>query len=168
MEQLTHYNTNFNSKTFPITIICDEVYLQDNIGSVFRVCDSFGIEKIIFTGENFIFSERKINKTSRNTHKKIPFEIISNKQSVINSLQEIDCIVIALEITTISLSLQSLKEKFQKPVYLIIGNEVNGISDEFLSISDKQIHIDMYGKNSSMNVSHSLAICLFHLINNNF
>lgn len=168
MEQLTHYNTNFNSKTFPITIICDEVYLQDNIGSVFRVCDSFGIEKIIFTGENFIFSERKINKTSRNTHKKIPFEVISNKQSVINSLQEIDCIVIALEITTISQSLQSLKEKFQKPVYLIIGNEVNGISDEFLSISNKQIHIDMYGKNSSMNVSHSLAICLFHLINNNF
>ena len=59
--------------------IYGEVYFQQNIGSVFRICDAFGVESIIFTGEHFILSERKVNKTSRNTHKTVPFEIIRDK-----------------------------------------------------------------------------------------
>lgn len=80
MEQLNHYTTDFQETKFPITVVCDEVYFQQNIGSIFRACEAFGVEKIIFTGENFILSERKVNKTSRNTHKIVPYEIYLNKK----------------------------------------------------------------------------------------
>jgi tRNA G18 (ribose-2'-O)-methylase SpoU len=168
LEQLTHHNIRFETKTFPITVICDEVYLLDNIGSIFRICDSFGVTEIIFTGENFIFSERKINRTSRNTHKKVPFQIVKNKQTLIEELKKKDCNIISLEITSISQPLEKFKEKLQKPLVLIIGNEINGISNEFLSISKNHLHINMYGENSSMNVSHSLGIALFQIINYTF
>lgn len=49
--QLTHENTRFLKRKFPITIVCDRIYFQQNIGSLFRIGEAFGIEKIIFIGK---------------------------------------------------------------------------------------------------------------------
>lgn len=163
MDQLTHYNTSFETKQFPITVICDEVYFQDNIGSIFRICDAFGVSKIIFTGESFIFSERKINKTSRSTHKRIPYEIIREKTDLLNYLKNLDSEILTIEITSTSKPLTSLQLKLSKPLIIIIGNEINGVSKELLTISKNCYHINMFGKNSSMNVVNSLAIALYEI-----
>ncbi|WP_136666590.1 TrmH family RNA methyltransferase [Flavobacterium sp. H122] len=160
MEQLTHYTTSFESKQFPITVICDEVYFQDNIGSIFRICDAFGVEKIIFTGNDFVFSERKINKTSRSTHKRLPYEIIKDKSDVLKFLKKSNSEILILEITSTSKPITSLNFDISKPVILIIGNEINGVSNELLSTYNNCYHINMFGKNSSMNVVQSLAIAL--------
>lgn len=163
MEQLTHYNSSFETHRFPITVICDAVYFQQNIGSIFRICDAFGVSKILFTGEHFIFSERKINKTSRNTHKTVPFEIIKDKELLIEQLQKENFYLIAIEITDNSIPIEKLQleDKKTMPLALIIGNEISGISEKLLKISDQAVHINMYGKNSSMNVVQALSIGLF-------
>lgn len=163
MEQLTHYNTQFKENKFPITVLCDEVYFQQNIGSIFRICDAFGVEKIIFVGNNFVFSERKINKTSRNTHKTVPFEICLEKEVLIDEILKTDSQIIALEITSESVDISKIEIEINKPIILIIGSEIYGISKELLAISNKQIHIAMFGKNSSMNVVQSLGICLYEI-----
>lgn len=157
--QLTHENSSFERKTFPITVICDAIYFQQNIGSIFRLCDAFGVEKIIFTGENFILSERKINKTSRNTHKTVPFEILLDRNEVISYLAKHNSEIIALEITEKSKEITNL-EIINKPIVLLIGSEIYGISNSLLQLANQTTHISMYGKNSSMNVTHALAICL--------
>ncbi|WP_320814709.1 TrmH family RNA methyltransferase [Flavobacterium sp.] len=162
MEQLNHYNIEFQEHNFPITVICDEVYFQQNIGSIFRICDAFGVEKIIFTGENFIISERKVNKTSRNTHKTVPFEVIKDKNEVIRKLQEINYQIIALEITDLSTSIDKIKLTNQ-PILLIVGSEVYGVSKELLDSANIIAHIPMFGKNSSMNVANSLSISLYEI-----
>lgn len=162
MEQLNHYNIAFKERIFPITVVCDEVYFQQNIGSIFRICDAFGVEKIIFTGENFVLSERKVNKTSRNTHKTVPFEIIKNKNTVIRKLQEGNYKIIALEITDSSTSIEKIEFKNQ-PIALIIGSEIYGISENLLQTATITSHISMHGKNSSMNVANSLSISLYEI-----
>jgi len=48
-------------------------------------------------------------------------------------------------------------------VALVIGDENSGISEEILSQCKKQVHITMFGKNSSMNVSQAAAIALYEL-----
>lgn len=168
MEQLNHYNTAFQEKKFPITVICDEIYFQQNIGSIFRICDAFGVEKIIFTGKNFVFSERKINKTSRNTHKQVDYEIFLDKQEVIHQLTETDCNIIAIEITSSSKPLQDIKADLNnKPLVIIIGSEIYGVSNDFLNITSNSYHITMFGKNSSMNVVQSLSIALYEITKKN-
>lgn len=164
MEQLNHYNTDFKEHKFPITVVCDEVYFQQNIGSIFRVCEAFGVEKIIFTGKNFILSERKVNKTSRNTHKIVPYEIYLNKEELLSYLQNSNATIIALEITSQSKPIESFMYD-SKPIILIIGSEVYGVSKEMLSICDQSVHIQMFGKNSSMNVVQSLGIALYEIAN---
>ncbi|MFK7049409.1 tRNA (guanosine(18)-2'-O)-methyltransferase [Flavobacterium columnare] len=163
MEQLTHYNSPFETKKFPITVVCDGVYFQENIGSIFRICDAMGVSKIIFSGSNFIFSERKINKTSRSTHKKISFEIIKEQESLINYLNTTPSTCIALEITQSSIPLNKIKISSNLPITLIIGNEIQGISPEILTLSTIQTHIPMFGHNSSMNVVQALSIALYEL-----
>jgi tRNA G18 (ribose-2'-O)-methylase SpoU len=163
LEQLTHYNSTFDHKQFPITVICDEVYFQDNIGSIFRICDAFGVEKIIFTGENFVFSERKINKTSRSTHKKINYEIIKNKNALLNHVKNLNAEIVIIEITSTSKPIATLEIETSKPILIIIGNEIHGVSRELLSIAKNSYHINMYGKNSSMNVVQSLTIGLYEI-----
>lgn len=164
MEQLNHYNTDFKEHKFPITVVCDEVYFQQNIGSIFRVCEAFGVEKIIFTGENFILSERKVNKTSRNAHKIVPYEIYLNKDELLSYLHNSTAEIIALEITSESKSIETI-QILTKPIILIIGSEIYGISKELLETCNQSVHIQMFGKNSSMNVVQSLAIALYEITN---
>jgi tRNA G18 (ribose-2'-O)-methylase SpoU len=162
LEQLNHYNIAFQEQKFSITVVCDEVYFQQNIGSIFRICDAFGVEKIIFTGEHFILSERKVNKTSRNTHKTIPFEIRKDKDAIIQKLQEENYQIIALEITDSSTPIDKIELKNQ-PIALIVGSEIYGISKKFLQTASITTHISMFGKNSSMNVANSLSISLYEI-----
>ena len=84
--QLTHYNTNFQSKKFPITLVCDNVTNAPNIGSLFRIADAFGIEKLILCGEQITIG-RKITKTSRATEKVVDYEIRESASKIINHLK---------------------------------------------------------------------------------
>ncbi len=160
--QHDHYSTQFSERKFPITVVCDGVYFQQNIGSIFRVCEAFGVEKIIFSGEHFVFSERKINKTSRATHKHLPYEIISNQNDLLHYLQTCNASIIALEITSKSTPISQFDfNSVSTPLVILIGSEINGISDAILKVSPHHLHIEMFGKNSSMNVVQSLGIALY-------
>lgn len=160
--QLTHYNTNFNKKTFPITLVCENISNAPNIGSLFRTSDAFGIEKIIFCSEKISIPSRKMQKTSRSTEKYVSFEIQDNIINVIEQKKETHQII-ALEITDKSTPLSKTKFNNNKPILLIIGDENFGVSEEILQICNQVVHINMYGENSSMNVVQATNIILFEI-----
>ena len=160
--QLTHYNTNFTKQTFPITLICDNVTNAPNIGSLFRIADAFGIEKLILCGEQITLG-RKMSKTSRATEKTINYEIADSTSTIIESLKSKNYQIISLEITNTSKPIHTFKFSTEKPIALIIGDENFGVSDSILKMSDAIIHIDMFGNNSSMNVVQATNIALYEI-----
>ncbi|AXG71921.1 tRNA (guanosine(18)-2'-O)-methyltransferase [Kordia sp. SMS9] len=163
MSQLTHYTTNFKKRTFPIVLVSDQVSNAPNIGSLFRICDAFGVEKIVFCGENIPVFGRKMTKTSRATEKVVPFEITTDIHPVITQLQKENYTIISLEITENSQSVQTLDfSKFEK-IALVIGDENFGVNPETIYESDTVIHIDMFGQNSSMNVVQATNIVLYEI-----
>jgi len=162
--QLTHANTHFEKRSFPITLVCDHIYFQQNLGSLFRIGEAFGIEKIIFIGKDIPLTPRKINKTSRSTHLQIPHSIIEETIEAIALLQE-EYHIIALEITSTSNPIQQLSVPKNKKVALLIGNEIEGVSASLLAIANQITHITMYGNNSSMNVVQATSIALYEISN---
>jgi len=162
--QLTHANTHFEKRSFPITLVCDHIYFQQNLGSLFRIGEAFGIEKIIFIGKDIPLNPRKINKTSRSTHLQIPHSIIEETTEAIALLQE-EYHIIALEITSTSNPIQQLSVPKNKKVALLIGNEIEGVSASLLAIANQITHITMYGNNSSMNVVQATSIALYEISN---
>ncbi|WP_417444943.1 TrmH family RNA methyltransferase [Joostella sp.] len=164
VEQLNHDNNTFKERSFPVTIICDHVTSASNIGSIFRLADAFGVEKIIFIGVEPVFS-RRVEKTARATHKFIPYEYIENEEGFIVHLKEENYTIIALEITNNSKAIENLKIPLQNKTALLIGNENYGVSQKLLSIANHVHHIEMFGKNSSMNLAQATAISLYEITN---
>lgn len=160
--QLNHYNTNFKNQIFPITLICDNVTNAPNIGSLFRIADAFGIEKLILCGDDISLG-RKMAKTSRATEKVVNYEVNRDASEVIQDLKSKNYQIISLEITNSSQAVHNVQFSTNKPIALIIGDENFGVSEHILNISDAIIHIEMFGQNSSMNVVQATNIALYEI-----
>ncbi|TCK69155.1 SpoU rRNA methylase family protein [Winogradskyella wandonensis] len=158
--QLTHYNSEFKKQSFPITIVCDNVSNAPNIGSLFRIADAFGVEELIFCGEDIPLGKR-MKRTSRSTEKYVTHRLENDIQEVLEHLKSNNYHLIALEITKNSKPLDKFKIPDKKPIALIIGNENHGISESVLNHANDVIHINMFGENSSMNVIQATAISLY-------
>ena len=160
--QLNHYNSNFKKQKFPITLVCDNVTNAPNLGSILRIADAFGIENVIFCGEDIQLG-RRIKKTSRSTEKYVSHKIDNDISSVINNLRSANYYLIALEIAENSTVLDSFQLNTNQPIALVIGNENFGISSDVLKKTDAIIHINMCGENTSMNVVQATAITLYEI-----
>lgn len=160
--QLTHYNSNFKKQKHSITLVCDNITNAPNIGSLFRIADAFGIENIVFCGENVSLGKR-MTKTSRSTENYVNHKIESSIDAVIKSLKENNHYLIALEITAASNELSDFQLNTTQPIALILGHESFGVSESILEQMDAVVHINMYGNNSSMNVVQATSITLYEL-----
>ncbi len=160
--QLTHYTSNFKKQKHPITLVCDNINNAPNIGGLFRIADAFGVEKIIFCGENVSLGKR-MTKTSRSTENFVSHKIDAQIDDVINNLKKNNLYLIALEVTETSKELSSFKLNTRQPVVIILGDENFGVSESILKQMDAVVHINMYGNNSSMNVVQATSIILYEL-----
>ncbi len=163
MEQLTHYDIENNQKKFPITIVCDAIRTPENIGMCFRISESFGVNKIYFHENSPTTENRIVRKTARNTINQIEHDIYRDFNDIIYQLKAAGNIIIGIEITDKSINIQDFNFKNHKKIVLLLGSERNGI--ENIGLVDETIAIPMYGRNSSMNVIHSLAITLYEVTN---
>ncbi|WP_296384440.1 TrmH family RNA methyltransferase [Winogradskyella sp.] len=162
MKQLTHYTSNFKKQKHPIVLVCDNITNAPNIGSLFRIADAFGLEKIIFCGENVSLGKR-IKKTSRSTENYVNHQIETNIDDVIMRLKKDNYYLIALEITETSTELGKFQLDTNLPVALILGHESFGVAESVLEQMDAIVHINMFGNNSSMNVVQATSITLYEL-----
>ncbi|WP_375239500.1 TrmH family RNA methyltransferase [Aurantibacter sp.] len=158
--QLNHYTTQFKERTFPITVVCDNVTNAPNVGSLFRVCDAFGVENLVFCGEHIPIG-RKMTKTSRATEKVVNYNVVSDLKTEILQLKEKGYTIVCLEITSNSLAIHDYKLQPNQKIALIIGDENFGIHKDILELSDATLHINMFGQNSSMNVVQATNIALY-------
>jgi tRNA G18 (ribose-2'-O)-methylase SpoU len=70
--------------------------------------------------------------------------------------------IVALEQTKKSVDYRKLKPKY--PLCLIVGHEIDGVSDKILSLCDDVIEIPMCGKKRSLNVSVAFGIAIYALV----
>ena len=163
--QLSHSETNNPLRTFPLVLVCDGVQSPSNIGSIFRICDSMGVSKVIFCNAEINFNSPRLQKTARNTQLQVPYSDTLETVSEIQKLKEKGFTIIALEITNDSILIKNIPISENQKIALIIGNEQQGVSQKVLEQCDVSTHIAMFGKNSSMNVVQATSIALYTLIN---
>jgi len=132
-----------------------------NVGSFFRTCDCFGVEKLILTGYTATPPRREISKTAIGAEEWIPWEYHEDPKDAILDLSKDGYRIVALEQDKRSVDLSTYKP--QDKLCLILGHEVLGVSKELLVLSDDIIHIPMHGKKESLNVSVAAGVALNHL-----
>ena len=163
MKQLSHEDIQNNHQQFPITIVCDAIRTPGNIGMCFRIAESFGVSKIYLHQSSPSTENNTVKRTARNTINQIGHTIYTNFNDTIRKLKEEGNTIIGIEITDKSIDIQDFNFRNLKKIVLLLGSERNGIKNiEYL---DHSICIPMFGRNSSMNVIHSLSIALYEVTN---
>lgn len=164
MIQSNHENSGFTEKCFPLTLVLDSVTSPANIGSLFRLADAFNVEKIIFCGDTPPdLNSNRLKRTARATITSVSHEYRENIMDTCRELSRNGYRLFSLEIADGSQAIDSITYTGFKKVALILGNENTGIQEEILKISDLKLHINMFGKNSSMNVAQATGIALFEI-----
>ncbi len=163
MKQLTHKAIENKQQQFPITIVCDAIRTPENIGMCFRISESFGVQKIYFHANSPSLENRKVMNTARNTINQIEHDFYADFDAIIHQLKAEGNTIIGIEITDKSINIQDFNFKNHEKIVLLLGSERNGI--ENINLVDHTIAIPMFGRNSSMNVIHSLAITLYEVTN---
>lgn len=147
----------------PLCLLINDLKDPLNIGSLFRLADSFNIDKIYLTGTCPTPPNPKIRKTARHTDTFVDFSHVESALDVIHALKNKQYQIISLELTTQSIDINTLSLISDKAVCLIIGEENAGVKQSLLDLSDQTVHIPMRGRNSSMNVSTATAIALYEI-----
>lgn len=149
---------------YPITLLAHNIESTRNIGSLFRIADALGLEKLYLTGTSPTPPNRKLKKTSRSTEKYVSYQYASDPVKVIEQLKLDGYTIVSLEITSTSTDLRDFKVAQDQPICLILGSENSGVPQALLDGSDISVHIPMLGTNSSMNVANACAIATYEII----
>lgn len=161
--QHTHKSNPFTARSFPITIVCDGVQSPGNLGSLFRLADAFGVKNIVLCGPQIDLETPRLRKAARSTKSALNIEHYDSTAIYIEQLDSPRYITIALESTSKSLALHTITLPDDAPLVLFVGNESSGVSQQVLDWVQHTLHIEMFGLNSSMNVTQATGIALYEL-----
>ncbi|MET0388524.1 MAG: TrmH family RNA methyltransferase [Polyangiales bacterium] len=161
--QLTHAEQSRRALTFPITLIAHDVDAPVNVGSLFRLADALGSEKIYLTGSTQVPPNDKLRKASRASEQAVAYEYRPHALEVVQQLRAAGYGIVSLEITSGSSDIRSFDASRWERLALIVGAENRGVSQVLLDASDATVHIPMFGQNSSMNLATACGIALFEL-----
>lgn len=150
-------------KKRPIIVILDNIRSMHNVGAVFRTADALRLEKIILCGISGIPPHAEIHKSALGAEEVVPWSYASDCVEAVSSLKENGYQVWALEQAEGSIMLPEFPQSInlEQPIAIVLGNEVEGVQQSVMDISDGTVEIKQYGTKHSMNVSVAAGIVLW-------
>lgn len=147
----------------PIIVILDDIRSLHNIGSVFRTSDAFLIEKIYLCGITATPPNKEIHKTALGATETVAWEYEKDILSIIEKLKAENVHIWSVEQTENAVMLNEFMPDIETKYALIFGNEVKGVSQEAINLSDGVIEIPQLGSKHSLNISVSAGIVIWDL-----
>jgi len=173
-----------------IIVIAHNIRSTHNVGSIFRTCEGFGVEKLILSGYTpypdlsaqteapscayvdgeLTRDDPRLPHIREKLTEQIHKTALGAEQLVpfeyhetldLGTLDLAGYRIVALEQAQRSIHLRD----YQAPdnIALVIGEEVHGITPEILAVCNDVIEIPMYGQKESFNVSVATGIALYAL-----
>lgn len=151
-------------------LILDNIRSVENTGSIFRTAECLGVSKIYLIGttptplDRFGKKRADFSKVALGAEDLVEWEYKQTVLPVIKELREQNFKILALEQDPQAKKLDSFEAHKLDLFALILGNEVEGISEEVLKKCDVVLEIEMRGEKESMNVSVAMGIALYNLL----
>ena len=148
-------------KKFPVIVILNDIRSLNNIGSFFRTADAFNVEKIYLCGITAEPPHRDIQKTALGATESIDWEYRKSIVDLIKELKDQNICVCSIEQAEVTVHLQDIHTLKPERFALVFGNEVNGVDQEAIDLSDYIIEIPQFGTKHSLNVSVCAGVVLW-------
>ena len=153
------------AEKMPLIVVLDDVRSMYNIGSVFRTCDAFRVEAIYLCGITACPPHQEIHKTALGAEDSVRWRYFKTAQEAVEQLHEDGYYVWSVEQCEGSVKaptpLQLPRGGGAAEVAVILGNEVKGVHQEVIDMSDACLEIPQFGTKHSMNVSVTAGIVIW-------
>jgi 23S rRNA (guanosine2251-2'-O)-methyltransferase len=158
-----------------ICLVSVDVRSAHNIGAFFRTCDGFGVELYIVgasprpksSGDQRLphiirKAETAIHKTALGAENNVRWRYAESLREAIDELHAEGYQVYGLEQSSISQPIMNVHHTGN--IALVVGREVEGLTEDEIALCDGCFEIPMKGKKESFNVSVAAAIGLYESI----
>lgn len=150
-----------SQKKNPIVVVLDNIRSMNNVGSIFRTCDAFNIEKLHLCGITACPPHKEITKTALGATESVDWEYTEDVEQLVRRLKDEGYAILIVEQVDQSQKLDQFSFKPYGKVALIVGNEVLGVDERLLPLCDAAIEIPQYGTKHSLNVTIAAGIVIW-------
>lgn len=167
------------AEKLPLIVVLDDVRSLYNVGSVFRSCDAFRVEAVYLCGITATPPNTEIHKTALGGEDSVDWEYFKTTEEAVEKLKQKGYFVYSIEQVEGSTKLQNLPEAHEelfkqgkesekqensslpKGYAVIFGNEVKGVKQNIVDMSDGCLEIPQFGTKHSLNVSVTAGIVVW-------
>ncbi len=149
-----------------IVLVLENVHDPHNIGAVLRTCDSVGIAEVFIVYTEEQLTEETLDKglkskTSSGASKWIKTTLFHTVADCIEELKSRNLRIYGTHLGEQAETIYNCD--FTKPTAIVLGNERDGLSDEFLESLDGNIFIPQVGMVQSLNISVASAVIVYEI-----
>lgn len=155
-----------SARKMPVVVVLDGIRSLHNVGSVFRTCDAFAVEKLFLCGITATPPDREIHKTALGAEDTVQWEYFRDTADAIATLRREGFHIVAVEQAEGAVALQDFGISAGSKYALVLGNEVFGVSDRCMQLCDAAIEIPQAGTKHSLNVSVAAGVVIWHFFKN--
>ena len=168
LEELGRIDVETFKKTakIPLVVVLDSVRSMHNVGAIFRTGDAFLIEKVVLCGITPQPPHREIHKAALGATESVDWVYEQDINVAIDNLKKENFEIIGIEQTSSSQLITDFEIDPEKKYALILGNEVDGFSDDALGNIDNFLEIPQLGTKHSLNVSVCGGIVIWEFAKN--
>jgi len=139
-----------------LRVFMDYVYSTHNLSAIVRSCDAVNVGKLYYRHQKRV---RLNNDITMGAHKWIFHEYVEDIEKFYKQIKKEGYQVVVTMLDSESVDFREVD--YTKPTLVVMGNEVDGISDISEKYADKKVIIPMYGMSQSLNVSVATAVILY-------
>lgn len=147
----------------PLIVVLDDVRSLHNVGSVFRSGDAFRVEAVYLCGITATPPHPEIHKTALGGEDSVAWRYFPTATEAIDSLHNDGFFVYSIEQVEGSTKLQNLQLDTDKRYAVVLGNEVKGVHQEVVDMSDGCLEIPQFGTKHSLNVSVTAGMVIWEV-----
>ena len=147
----------------PLIVVLDDVRSLHNVGSVFRSGDAFRVEAVYLRGITATPPHPEIHKTALGGEDSVAWRYFPTATEAVESLHNDGFFVYSIEQVEGSTKLQNLQLDTDKRYAIVLGNEVKGVHQEVVDMSDGCLEIPQFGTKHSLNVSVTAGMVIWEV-----
>lgn len=147
----------------PLIVVLDDVRSLHNVGSVFRSGDAFRVEAVYLCGITATPPHPEIHKTALGGEDSVAWCYFPTATEAVESLHNDGFFVYSIEQVEGSTKLQNLQLDTDKRYAVVLGNEVKGVHQEVVDMSDGCLEIPQFGTKHSLNVSVTAGMVIWEV-----
>ena len=145
----------------PLILVLDRITDVRNLGAIARTAECACVDGLLLPEKGSAQLNAVAIKTSAGALYKLPVCRSPNLKDSIQFMKNSGLRIVA---ATEKASIEYTEADFTKPITLIVGSEEDGVSDEYLKLTDERVRIPLHGEIASLNVSVATGVILYEIL----